>query len=307
MRTNSYRQIIDMLPSSLRAEIEACGYTVPEMDLLRIVYLHAGSFAEQLAYFHVLQEEGDTEEVRANARLMREHLEQAFSDFKCGAANVVYELCIKDTPDSYEEKYLCATLEAALGAIPLYYELYPGIAKESPQSRYRIVKRKVFDAAGPLDEDTVSECEYRAGGVLYRIYDSNAVVCDERGDIICEDCKKICLSRVGVNPCLPKYLRDGDVVAYYQHGKKVFGYDIDLDLYNHADLPKDPSFASEYYIIPLYENGGDYSSRELFNMHHHVTAGLVERANLCDLSKRQAEEAEMIRSFLRGNMNRNEA
>ena len=72
----------------------------------------------------------------------------------CRLDNVVYELHIKTTPEAWEENYLCASYNAALVCIDRFYEEYADInVKETEQTRYKILKRKIFSVSDKFDDE----------------------------------------------------------------------------------------------------------------------------------------------------------
>lgn len=66
--------------------------------------------------------------------------------------NEVYELRIKETPDPYEERYLCADHRTALGLIDKFYKHYD-FTSENESTRYVIAKRMIYQPADDFRDD----------------------------------------------------------------------------------------------------------------------------------------------------------
>lgn len=152
-------EIIELLPSAdLRAKIKDTNHSFKESELLEIIYTYAPSFEARLDLLKRFSENASPD-ISALAKAYIEYEQENFAHFVEAPKNVVYELHIKTNPDAWESDYLCASYNAALTCIDKYYEEYADInVKETEQTRYKILKRKIFSECDQFDMDAAAEC-----------------------------------------------------------------------------------------------------------------------------------------------------
>ena len=116
--------VLSLLPShALREKIREVGYEFTEQELLFILYEYAPTFEERVTLLERFAETA-TPEIKKTVRLITAWQRRIFDAFRVLGEGEVYELHIKDTPDSYDETYLCGSYEAALAYIDLFYKEY---------------------------------------------------------------------------------------------------------------------------------------------------------------------------------------
>ncbi len=138
-------EIIELLPSvELKAKIKETNYQFNENELLQIIYRYAPSFDKRIDLLERFSNVAKSD-VSALANVYIKYEKEKFLRFIEAPDGFVYELLIKDTPEAYEEKYLCLSYQSALVCIDRFHERYADVdLKETEKSRYRIIKRKVF-------------------------------------------------------------------------------------------------------------------------------------------------------------------
>ena len=238
-------EIIGLLPSAdLKSKIKETDYRFSEGALLQIIYHYAPTFDKKLELLARFAENASPE-LAALANAYIEFEQNQWKAFTEQTEGFVYELLIKDTPDSYEEHYLCASYTAALLCIDRFYEEYADIhAKETEQSRYRILKRKIFFEGNAFEEDEYGECTLGAGKTVLDVYYKNESDCDL--DIMCDECKEICPRRCD-NVDFPCFAKDRALVRYPDcKGTELFG--VCLCLCNES---KCNGLTNELYVIQL--------------------------------------------------------
>lgn len=260
-------EILKVLPSkSLKTRIEELGYIFSETNLLGIAFHYAPSFEERLRLLQLLADHAPTVSDHASKciRWQKDSLER----FKEHEVDEIYELRIMETPDSYEERYLCRSYETALEMIDGFYREYH-IPKTSPLASYDIVKRKILKEGDAFCEDHLGECRLSAGKVLvsmdHRDGETENGLCNGQ----CLDCTKLCISILEV-PC-PVFIADRAPVLYYE-GNGTAHYGIHLNFAHAEEL-------SEYYIIPLESSmleSGDYEEHWDCHRHEHIPCPRVE-------------------------------
>lgn len=277
-------EIIELLPSAdLKAKIKETNHQFTEEELLQIIYSYAPTFdtkLEMLARFAKTAKP----DVAALATVYVEHEKNNLAYFLQAEEGVVYELCIKEYPDAYEEKYLCASYPAALVCIDRFYEEYADIdIKETEKSRYTITKRKIFTEGDIFDEDACAECVLGPNKVLLEVSDyKHHVDCDCEYE--CSECKELLPCR-NVDISYPCFAHNYDIIRYIDYQlKEHFGINVCLN------DGKCDGMASEFYVLPL----DSYTIREhqfenLFDYHQHIElpqATLATREALSEIDRK---------------------
>ena len=164
-------EIIELLPSAdLRAKIKETHHQFKESELLEIIYTYAPTFDARLDLLGRFAEIASPD-ISALAKAYIEYEQETLARFIEAPEGTVYELCIKETPDSYEEKYLCSSYHAALVCIDRFYEEYADFSKETEQTRYKILKRKIFFESDKFDADAPAECVLGPNKTLSEVSD----------------------------------------------------------------------------------------------------------------------------------------
>lgn len=165
-------EIIDLLPSAdLKAKIRETDHRFTETQLLQILYRYAPNLHARIDLLERFAGIASPE-VSAQALRYAARERESLSRFMNPDEGFIYELCIKENPDSYEEKYLCATYPAALTCIDRFFEEYADICThESPETRYSITKRKIFSEGDRFEEDAYAVMELGAGKTILEVSD----------------------------------------------------------------------------------------------------------------------------------------
>ena len=272
------KEIIELLPSAeLKAKIKETNHQFNENELLQIIYRYAPTFDTRIDLLDRFSSIA-TSDVAALAKVYIEYEKGKFSRFIEAPDSFVYELCIKYTPEAYEEKYLCSSYHAALICIDRFYEEYADIdTKETEKSRYRIIKRKVFSGKDTFEEDTYAECVLGANKTVLEVSDyRNPTDCDS--EIMCSECKEICPRRCDALS-FPCFVHNYAVVKYKDDkGIEYFGVNICL---GECD-----GMAQELYVIPLDSSEiREHRFDSDFFDHVHLELPLVTLASLDDLDE----------------------
>ena len=204
-------KIIELLPSNdLKAEIRRTDYHFSDGQLLQIIYKYAPSFDERISLMERFAKQAEPA-IAELARFFIADQKELLKQFQENDGSFIYELNIKETADSYCEKYICASFEAALMCIDGYYEHYSPYVKETDYSIYRIVKRKIFDGNHKFDEDYCAECNLKTNKVIVSVKADREF--NDCGFDDCSDCDQICVYRQDqlTFPCFVKHL---DIVRY---------------------------------------------------------------------------------------------
>ncbi|MBQ9746994.1 MAG: hypothetical protein IJW21_09275 [Clostridia bacterium] len=237
-------EIISLLPSiDLKAKIKETNYKFSEEELLQIIYRYAPTFEARLALLARFAELA-APSVSALAKVYIEYEQDKFKRFIEAPEGFVYELCIKEYPESYEETYLCSSYNAALVCIDRFFEEYEEFSEKNDKTRYKIVKRKIFSENAVFDEDTYAECVLGADKTVLEVLDHKNDPADCDLEIMCSECKELCPNRYD-EITFPCFARNYAVVKYFDYeGKEHFG--VNLCLGTECD-----GTASELYVVPL--------------------------------------------------------
>ena len=269
-------EIIELLPSTeLKAKIKETNYQFKEIELLQIIYRYAPTFDTRIDLLERFSSVAESD-VAALAKAYIKYELDSFSYFTEATDDCVYELCIKDTPEAYEEKYLCSSYEAALTCIDRFYEEYES-SQKTEKSRYTITKRKVFSENDTFEEDAYAECVLGANKTVLEVSDyRNPVDCDSEAS--CSECKEICPFRCD-DVSFPCFAHNYAVIKYKDYnGLEHFGVNICSGNCN--------GMAQELYVIPLDSSEmREHRFDADFFDHEHIELPLATLASPDDLDE----------------------
>ena len=283
-------EIIELLPSAdLKAKIKDTNHQFSEDELLQIIYRYAPTFEVRLSLLERFSEIA-APAVSALAKAYIEYEQENFNRFIDAPEGFVYELSIKETPDSYEEKYLCSSYNAALVCIDRFYEEYADFSEETEKTRYKILKRKIFSENDKFDEDAFAKCVLGANKVVLEVSDyKNPADC--KLDTMCFECKEICPRRCD-DVCFPCFACNHSIIKYCDYeGNDCFGVNICLE--------KCDGMASEFYVIPLTSSSiREHRFADDFYDHQHIELPLATLATPEDLDETMRKNYFDFISFL---------
>ena len=268
-------EIIELLPSAdLKAKIKETNHQFTEDELLQIIYTYAPSFNARLDLLGRFAEIASPE-ISALAKAHIEHEQENFALFTEPAENVVYELHIKTTPDAWEENYLCASYNDALVCIDRFYEEYADFSKETEQTRYKILKRKIFSKCVKFNNDAASECLLGPNKTVLEVSDYQNYFesfCEKKG--ICPpDTDDV------MYPCFAKNLA---LIHYTDYERKEhFGINLCLE-----SCKKSCRLIDFLYVLPL--DGTTIQDRRFdddFYDHEHIAVPEATLASPDDLDE----------------------
>lgn len=272
-------EIIRLLPSDdLKEKIKATNYQFTESELLQIIYNYAPTFYEKLSMLEQFSATASPD-VAALAKVYIEHEQNKYNRFMSEDTGFIYELHIKETPDSHDECYICASYKAALVCIDRFYEEYASVdAKETEKTKYKITKRKIFFEENKFEEDAYAECVLGANKVILEISDYNTSS-DCELDTLCSECNEICPYRCDELK-FPCFACDYAIIKYLNHEEKEqFGVSICWD-----DTCN--GLGEEFYIIPLDSPSiREHRFDDNFYEHQHIPLPLATLAELDDLDE----------------------
>ena len=281
-------EIVELLPSkSLKEQIAACGRVFSRRELLQILYQYAPSFQQRLSLLSRFAS-SENDEYSKLALLYKETEKLNFKRFVEESQGFLYELHIRANPDIGEECYLCTDYETALTCIDRYLEEYED---DSPESRYRIVKRKIFtkDPRNEFGQDALGECVLGQNKTLLSV-----TLYEDRSDCTnhfnCDECDKLCADR-GTTVYYPDFVPDCGAVLFTDfYGKKRFGICLQLDDNGTLD--------DMLYIIPLdsiYLYGKNFEDAHYD--HQHIAPPLVENVSEEELDEELLENYLAYRAY----------
>lgn len=271
-------RIVSLIPSnSLKRQILLSGFQLSDADLLSVAFRYAPDQDARIGLLREL-EQRFSGELKAYAARLISVQRQMLESFLRHDDGTVYELHVKQTPDSYDERYLCRSFGDAVKLGPLYYREYS--CRENASSRYMIDKRRI------LSEET-GFCEDELGNITLlpdmKIESVDVYALDKKAEECCGDCQEcdrphaVCHHTV-----FPAFIKHGDAVRYREYsGEESFGIALVYD-----DLP-----CSEYCIIPLDSDAVRYRDLpNIYDAHRHIPAPLAERIEEEDLPQSMRED-----------------
>lgn len=280
-------EIIDLLPSeSLRRTIREGHFTFSQPDLLRIIFNHAETFDQRIAYMERLAEVADTE-VADYTRKSIAWQKDILARFMKVDPDEVYELEI-DCGGGFKETFICSTYDAALRLIDLFYDEYGDVgAEETDQTRYTITKRRIHDGnpERAYFEDQEAFCILGPKKRVLTVEDFTSPAPDDTDcDGVCLHCQKMCLFD---DILFPRFWKNGDVVSYTDSmGVRQMGICLDSEKYD---------LLERVYVIPLNCEAFCYRDFENVHTYHdHIVPSLVD---VVDISQLDSALADRVRAF----------
>ena len=291
-------EIIGLLPSSnLKEKIKSINYQFTESELLQIIYNYAPTFYEKLSMLERFSATASSD-VAALAKAYIEYEQNNYNRFMSEDTGFIYELHIKETPDSHDERYICASYKAALVCIDRFYEEYASVdAKETEKTKYKIIKRKIFFEENKFEEDTYAECILGTNKVILEISDCNASS-DCELDTLCSECDETCPYRCDELK-FPCFACDYAIIKYLDYeDKEQFGVSICWD-------DSCNGLGAEFYVIPLNSQSiREQRFDDNFYEHQHIPLPLATLAKLDDLDENMRKNYLAFVEWLKANRNK---
>ena len=251
-------RIIDLLPSrDLKRKIRELDFQFTPPELLTIILEYAPTCERRLALLDEFAATAPPKLAKV-AEYFIAHQREVYRSFVEERDGYVYELHIRtelpvDGPViTPVDRYICASYESALAWIDKYYEEYADIdVKETEQTRYMIVKRKVFSSDDRFADDEDSVCFLGPKKTILRVERINLSTSGRSCRHDCLKCKRICPSwSVDIlYPCFAfsfSIIRHRDTDAFFDFaGKEHLG----ICLCPEECCPD--RRADAYYVIPM--------------------------------------------------------
>ena len=276
--------------NSLKVVIKKTNKIFKPIELVKIVFNYAESYDQRLNLLSLIKTNINDNSLKKYIAQLIEVQKEIHKMFIQNKENCVYELHIKERPDSYDERYLCDSYSSAVKMIDLFYEEYDN--GENELSKYWIEKRKIFSSLDKFDEDYVGNCKLNYKREIQEIdvddVNSYANICD----VVCSDeCNNLCINNIDIE--FPRFAEDLDIVEYSGYdGKKHYG----VYLESMCDVKE------EYYVVPLDCTEMKYYDfeRDFYN-HEHIEAPFVERVTIEDIPTNLQEIYKKYIEYLKTN------
>ena len=278
-----HNKVIQNLQSeSLKNAINESGLIFEPMELFKIIYEYIDKYDDRIVFLKDLASIIDDEKLKDYITYCIEWLENKFEEFKCGSNDYIYELQIKETPETGAERFICKSFNSALDLIDEYYKIYD--FEPDTQAFYEIIKHKVFTDSIDEVRDFCGSCTLDYQKNICEVtfpYEPDYYSCDG----VCFECECQCIINVSVK--FPDYIKYKDLVKYQSYNKSI-KYGICLD---------EPECQGEYcYIIPLDCFALRYNNFDkAHEFHKHIPFPYVEKVSEIDLSN---EYRKIYREYL---------
>ncbi|MCQ2426340.1 MAG: hypothetical protein MJ070_09370 [Lachnospiraceae bacterium] len=293
MELELQNEIIGLLPSEeLRDAVRERKTAFTDPELLKIVWDYAQDYETRLGMLGRLYD-AFTGDIREYTGLLIARQKFCLDELMKPEEDAVFELHIKDTPDSYDERYLCASYEAARKMIPLFFREYE--CEPTKETVYRIVKRKIYRGKDdePFSEDYLGHAVLLPSGKLYSVdvlKDEDALC---RGNRVCMDCSLVCIHNI--DAAFPRIIANGDVVKFRcalgqpeRIGVVLFSGEAETEC--------------EYYVIPLDCTDVRYHHFDTdFWDHEHVPAPLIMKITPNELNDKMREDYFAFMEYMNNN------
>jgi len=224
---------------SLQTAILKSKFEISDFDLLILTYRHAPDYDTRLNLLHLIKDNSKDSATKERAIKCIAFETEKLRRFIESEENCVFEVKIKETPNTWEERYLAKTFNGALKKVEYFCQYYE-CSKMDINSRFGIVKRKVIDEIKLEDfgEDWRGEATYNGKSTLLNVlYEdlkteilNDGVKCEfDKCD--CGNCKQPCFT--SKMPKLPQFLKNLDIVCFNDYyGMKQYGVVFVFDINN---------------------------------------------------------------------------
>ncbi len=272
---------VSLLPSrTLRNCIRETGHTFSERDILSILYRYAPAHNERMELLARFAEQA-SEEYAAHARRLIAWDEACVARFSAPTEGFIYEIAIKDSPDSPEECALCPDFQTAVKAIGHYYDAYADLdIRSAATSSYTIRKRPLLSSDAPWPEGVDDKCRIDAEGRILLVSDSAEWDgCPE--EVTCVDCTAFCPYG---DVRYPFTVVPGDILRYTEDHYPGAAVKYGICPYGTAEYDRD--LWEDLYLYPLDSDAvrrADVSDEALLSAHEHIPVPLCERVTREDL------------------------
>ena len=298
MKNEIKSKILEMICSkSLQKAIHKSKFEISDYDLLLLVYRHASDYETRLNLITLIETNTTDAFTKEQAKKCVALEKEKLKRFSEPENDCVFEVKIKETPQSHEERYLAKTFNGALKKVKYFCEHYD-FTKLNEDSHIEIVKRKVVDEtkAEDFDEDWRGEAIYNGKLMLENVLhedmengllDIGSNCNPEHSDTLyyeqkCKTCNNFCFT--GKTPNLPRFLKNLDIVCY----KDYFGTKQYAITYVFKDDDGSDDCA---YCIPLdkkYICNQSIKSKKaffkkIFNSHEHIEYPRIDVIKETDL------------------------
>ncbi len=266
------KMVIEKIKSvSLKNAIKKENTIFQPIELLKIIYEFVEKYNDRLFLLKKMLSVVDDEKMVSYISFIVDDMENSLKKLQSVNSNCIFELHIKDTPDSYDESYICNSFNSAIALIDEFYKEYSFAPNK--RARFKIIKRKIYDSkCDSFEEDFIISCSL----------DYNKNICDIccKGDAdfyhcdgICFECNLLCMTNINIK--FPTFVGYKDLVQYQDLDGSI-NYGISWD---------DPEFqGEECYIIPLDCFALRYRNFDkAHDFHKHIPYPYVEKANESDL------------------------
>jgi len=272
----------------LRKKISETSYVFSKRDELLLILKYVTPVSARISFLHEYAKSAPSTLAKTACDYAK-YYEDSLSKFMQSENGCVYELCIKETPDTEAEPYLCASFESALHVIGLYYDEYADAdAHESECSRYIIKKKRIlYGSESKLSDGTMGEMMLGQNQNILDVSIENKKLPTCAGDT-CTDCKNICLYD---DVTFPQFLKTNETVIYTDYyGKEHIGVSLDRD-----DVPE----TQLTYIIPLDSPQVREKDFDEFLDHEHIAPPYVSRYPVEKLTAKELEVYNALVEYLK--------
>ena len=203
---------------ALLDSVKQSNHKFSELELISIAYYFSDTHEQRLNLLKEISVKCKTE-AKILADKCIKYLEDSLNAFINPQKDAVYEVHIKDDPQSYDERYLCKTYNGALKIIELFHKCYECESEITDISRFTIYKRlcKDYDTVDEFDEDELGCCELGKGFIIKSVdfWEYHYSNCDKK----CEECTDLCLQNITVQ--YPKFLNEYDIASYINYDLSI--------------------------------------------------------------------------------------
>lgn len=259
------------------------------VELCKFIYEYVEMFDDRIYLFREMKSVTEDVQLRDYIAFLIDNMETQMDFFKKQDPEFIFELHIKDTPDSYDERYICNSFDSAIRMIDEFCKEYE--CDKNAISRYIIKKRKIYNGSSDhFDEDFRGGCSLNSGKKICKFYPYESVNYHNCDGMCCK-CNRLCIMNITIS--FPVFTGYKDLVRFYDsQGKSRYGVCLD-----DADIREEVC-----YIIPLDCFALRYHFFEkVHDFHMHIPYPYVEKVNDAELNEEEQKIYKEYTAYLEKN------
>ncbi len=261
-------------------------YDFSDSDLIKIAYDLSENYEERISFMEEASHtfSGKTANLALHIINDMKKIENIFHEKN---DQCVYELHITEKPGSYTEKYLCASLSAAIKTLQWFCNNYNVTLDEN--SDISVYKRRIIGDDNEPDEDFIAEAQLDFHAKVISYYADMTSAGTAPDDECVNECDECTSTWLCSHVKYPRIINDMDIVRF-DKGNHQTGYGIVM-------YCRDFETVTDYYVVEFSPD--NFARETLYDPDHvHISPTAITKISKSELPEGYAEAYEATLCFL---------